>query len=132
MIGDHTPVTTLGVSDLQGARDFYEGTLGFAPGTEMMDQGITYQSGSGAFFVYMSGFAGTNKSTAMMFEVPGDAFDAEIATLREKGVTFQTFDLEGTQWNDGVATMGEGDGAFRSVWFADPDGNILNLGSRMS
>jgi catechol 2,3-dioxygenase-like lactoylglutathione lyase family enzyme len=132
MIGDHTPVTTLGVSDLQRARDFYEGTLGFAPGTEMMGQGITYESGSGAFFVYLSGFAGTNKATAMMFEIPGDAFDAEIATLREKGVTFQTFDLEGTEWDDGVASMGEGDSVFRSVWFADPDGNILNLGSGLS
>lgn len=129
MIGDHNPVTTLGVSDLQRARDFYEGVLGFAPGTEMMDQGITYQSGSGAFFVYTSEFAGTNKATAMMFEVPRDAFDTEIAALREGGVTFQTFEAEGMEWNDGVATMGEGDGAFRSVWFQDPDGNILNLGT---
>jgi catechol 2,3-dioxygenase-like lactoylglutathione lyase family enzyme len=129
MIGDHSPVATLGVKDVARAREFYEGTLGFPPGTEMMDQGITYQSGSGAFFVYQSEFAGTNKATAMMFEIPGDAFDPEIARLREKGVTFQTFDLEGTQWDDGVATMG--DGAFKSVWFEDPDGNILNIGSGM-
>lgn len=132
MIGDHTPVTTLGVSDLQRARDFYEGTLGLAPGTEMMDQGITYQSGSGSFFIYQSEFAGTNKATAMMFEVPGEKFDAEIAALREKGVTFQTFDLDGMEWDDGVATVGEGDNVFRSVWFTDPDGNILNVGSGMS
>ena len=129
MIGEHSPVTTLGVSDLQRARDFYEGTLGFAPGTEMMDLGITYQSGSGAFFVYTSEVAGTNKATAMMFEIPGDAFDAEIATLRERGVTFQTFEAEGMEWVDGVATAG--DGAFKSVWFEDPDGNILNIGSGM-
>lgn len=131
MIGDHTPVTTLGVSDLQRARDFYEGTLGFASGTEMMDQGITYQSGSGTFFIHQSEFAGSNKATAMMFEIPGDTFDAEISALREKGVSFQTFDLPGTEWNDGVASMGDGDATFRSVWFADPDGNILNVGSGM-
>ena len=46
MIGDPNPVTTLGVKDLARAREFYEGTLGFHPGTEMMDQGVTYQSGS--------------------------------------------------------------------------------------
>ncbi len=72
----------------------------------MMDQGITYQSGSGAFFVYTSEFAGTNKATAMMFELPGDAFDAAVADLRSKGVTFQTFDAEGMEWDDGVASMG--------------------------
>lgn len=130
MIGGHTPVTTLGVSDLQRARDFYEGVLGFDPGTEMMDAGITYQSGSGAFFVYTSEFAGTNKATAMMFELPGNAFDTAVADLRSKGVTFQTFDAEGMEWNDGVASAG--DGAFKSVWFTDPDGNILNLGSGMA
>ncbi len=32
MIGDHTPVTTLGVSDLARAREFYEGILGSTPG----------------------------------------------------------------------------------------------------
>lgn len=132
MIGDHTPVPTLGVSDLQRARDFYEGTLGFAPGTEMMGQGVTYQSGSGTFFIYTSEFAGTNKATAMMFEVPGDAFDTTVTELREKGVEFQTFDAEGMQWDDGVATAGDGDVEFKSVWFSDPDGNILNLGSGMS
>ncbi|KGN34720.1 glyoxalase [Knoellia sinensis KCTC 19936] len=129
MIGERTPVTCLGVSDLQRARDFYEGTLGFSPGTDMLDQGITYQSGSGTFFVYQSEFAGTNKATAMMFEVPGDAFDAEISALRDKGVEFQTWEAEGTDWTDGVASMA--DGAFKSVWFADPDGNIINVGSQL-
>ncbi|KRE43470.1 VOC family protein [Knoellia sp. Soil729] len=129
MISDHTPVTTLGVSDLQRARDFYEGTLGFAPGTEMMDQGITYRSGSGSFFVYLSEFAGSNKATAMMFELPDDAFDGTVDRLRSKGVTFTTFEAEGMEFTDGVASMG--DGAFRSVWFEDPDGNILNLGTPM-
>ena len=131
MIGDHSPVPTLGVSNLTKAREFYEGTLGFAPGTEMMEQGVTYQSGSGAFFIYTSEFAGTNKATAMMFELPGDAFDAAVADLRSKGVTFQTFDAPGTEWDDGVASMGDGDSVFKSVWFEDPDGNILNLGSGM-
>ena len=27
------------------------------------------------------------------------------------------------EWQDGVATAG----SMRAVWFADPDGNILNL-----
>jgi hypothetical protein len=73
--------------------------------------------------VYRSAYAGTNKATAASFQVPADAFDAEVASLRDKGVSFQTFELEGITWDDGVATMA---GA-RSVWFEDPDGNILNV-----
>jgi hypothetical protein len=61
----------------------------------------------------------------MSFSVPAAAFDAEVANLRTKGVTFQTFDAEGLAWDDGVATIGD----MKAVWFEDPDGNILNLDS---
>ncbi|KGN41414.1 VOC family protein [Knoellia aerolata] len=128
MIGDHTPVPTLGVRDIGSAREFYEGTLGLTPGRDMPG-GVEYRAGSGGIFVYESEFAGTNKATAMMFELPEDAFDTQVADLRAKGVAFQTYDLPETQWDDGVATMM--DGGFRSVWFEDPDGNIFNLGTGM-
>jgi catechol 2,3-dioxygenase-like lactoylglutathione lyase family enzyme len=60
----------------------------------------------------------------MTFDVPPADFDAEVERLRAKGVTFQTFDLEGVEWNDGIAAMGE---TVKAVWFTDPDGNILNV-----
>ena len=130
MIGDHTPVPTLGVTDLAAAREFYEGTLGFAAGREMPG-GVAYTAGTGGFFVYESEFAGTNKATSMMIELPDDAFDTTIADLRSKGVSFETYDMPQTQWDDGVASMSMGEDSFRSVWFRDPDGNILNLGTGM-
>ena len=125
MLGDHDSMTTLAVKDLDTARGFYEGTLGFSPKMEN-EEGIVYAAGRGAFFVYRSTFAGTNQATAMSFQVAGDAFDAEVAALRDKGITFSTFDAPGITWSDGVATMGD-DGAYRSAWFNDPDGNILNV-----
>ena len=76
------------------------------------------------FLVYPSAYAGTNKATAMSFQVPADKFDDEVAALRERDITFQTFDAEGITWDDGVASAGD---VFRSVWFEDPDGNILNV-----
>lgn len=123
MLGDHDTIPTLGVKDLEAARTFYEGLLGF---TSRLDapEGVLYTSGSGVFLVYESSFAGTNKATAMSFQVPADSFDAEVGDLRAKGISFQTFDAEGLTWDDGVASMGEG---FRSVWFSDPDGNILSV-----
>lgn len=121
MLSDHTPVPALATSDLARARSFYEGVLGFT-GEEQMDS-ISYPSGDSALFVYTSGFAGTNKATALTFDVDAEAFDEEVERLRAAGVAFDTFDLAEFEWVDGVAT-GE---AMRAVWFRDPDGNILNV-----
>lgn len=122
MLADFVPVPTLAVSDLPRAREFYEGVLGFEAQGDVPD-GVMYRAGTSGFLVYPSAYAGTNKATAVSFQVPDDAFDAEIADLRGKGVTFQTFEIEGITWDDGVATWG----GTRSVWFTDPDGNILNV-----
>lgn len=122
MLADYVPIPTLAVTDLQRAREFYEGVLGFAPRGDGAD-GLIYEAGGGAFLVYPSAYAGTNKATAASFQVPVEAFDGEVAALRAKGVTFQTFEMEGLTWDDGVASWGEA----RAVWFTDPDGNILNV-----
>jgi catechol 2,3-dioxygenase-like lactoylglutathione lyase family enzyme len=125
MLSNHDPVATLAVKDMEVARGFYEGVLGFTPGGEV-PEGVLYTAGSGSFLVYPSSFAGSNKATALSFQVPRDAFDAEVSALRGKDVTFQTFEAEGLTWDDGVASFGD---QYRAVWFADPDGNILNIDS---
>ena len=123
MLSDHTPVATLPTADLSKARSFYEDTLGLKPERDGMD-GVAYTCGDGTVFVYESEYAGTNKATAVSFDVPMSAFDDEVGALRDKGVSFMTFEAEGLEWNDGVASMGED---MKSVWFTDPDGNILNI-----
>ena len=125
MLSEHTPTTTLATTDPGRSRDFYQGVLGFEP-KEEAGGGVFYQAGNGAFFVYESSFTGTNKATSMSFELSPDEFDREIDALRQAGVTFDTFEMEGIEWNDDVATFDE----MRSVWFRDPDGNILNVESR--
>jgi catechol 2,3-dioxygenase-like lactoylglutathione lyase family enzyme len=127
MLSDFDPMPTLPVSDLQRARDFYEGVLGYSADGDVAD-GVIYRSGSGAFLVYPSAFAGTNKGTAMSLQVAAGSFDAEIENLRQKGVTFQTFEMEGITWDNGVASGVPGaPDDFRGVWFEDPDGNILSV-----
>ena len=123
MLGDHDTIATLAVKDLQVARDFYERVLGFTARDDV-PEGVLYASGSGAFLVYPSSYAGTNKATAMSFQVPQGGFDAEIEALRDHGVEFQTFDAPGISWDNGVASFGDD---FRGAWFEDPDGNILNV-----
>ena len=78
--------------------------------------GVPYTCGSGTVFVYESVYAGTNKATAVNFNVPLSAFDDEVGALRDKGITFLTFEaLEGMEWNEGVASMG---GAMKAIWEA--------------
>ena len=122
MLSDYPAVPTLAVSDLQRARQFYEGVLGLMPQGEQTE-GVMYGVKSGEILVYPSSYAGTNKATAVSFQVPDDAFDVEVDALRSHGVTFQTFELDQITWDGDIAVF-EG---MRAVWFADPDGNIINL-----
>jgi catechol 2,3-dioxygenase-like lactoylglutathione lyase family enzyme len=122
MLGDKDAAATIAVSDLQRARDFYENTLGLTP-VEEPPGGILYKSGKTVLLVYPSEYAGTNRATAATWAV-GDDFDALVADLPAKGVTFERYD-------DLPDTTREGDvhmaADFKAVWFKDPDGNILNL-----
>jgi catechol 2,3-dioxygenase-like lactoylglutathione lyase family enzyme len=123
MLSDHTAIPVIAVTDMERARAFYEGTLGFTSGVDVPD-GVHYRTSNGGFLVYPSAYAGTNKATAISFQLSGDAFDAEVAALRAAGVELQTFDLPGdATWTDGVLS----DGGMKAAWFADPDGNVLNV-----
>jgi catechol 2,3-dioxygenase-like lactoylglutathione lyase family enzyme len=129
MLGDKTVIPTLAVGDMERARDFYENTLGLKQvpgppdGAEM--GAVLYQSGGSAVLVYQSAYAGTNQATAAAWGV-GDDFDAIVDGLRSKGVTFERYDdLPDTTREGDVHVTGE----MKSVWFKDPDGNILNVGN---
>jgi catechol 2,3-dioxygenase-like lactoylglutathione lyase family enzyme len=125
MLSESTAFPVLAVTDMNRARGFYENTLGFRAIDEG-DGGIVYGYSGGGFFVYPSNFAGTNRATALTFQVPDAKFDAEVAGLREHGVRFQTFDAPDDQghWEGDVLV---GDDGTHAAWFTDPDGNILNI-----
>ena len=122
MLGDHNVAATLPVADLARSREFYEGTLGLKAEQDMAPGAVLYASGESRVLVYQSDFAGTNQGTAASWVAAG-GFDAEVAALREQGVTFERYDLPETTLDGDVHVMGD----MRSVWFKDPDGNILNL-----
>ncbi|MGB8022144.1 MAG: VOC family protein [Candidatus Nanopelagicales bacterium] len=124
MLSNYTPIATVPTADLDRARAFYEETLGLAGAVrELEGEGFLYTCGASGFLLYPSQFAGTNQATTMAFQVDDGGFDAEVARLRDAGVSFDTFEWEGVVWVDGVATMDGG----KAVWFRDPDGNIINL-----
>jgi catechol 2,3-dioxygenase-like lactoylglutathione lyase family enzyme len=122
MLGGKDAAATLAVSDLRVAREFYEKTLNLEAVQETPGA-VLYKSGNSVVLVYPSAYAGTNQATAASWAV-GDDFDAIVQDLKTKGVTFEHYDeLPDTTREGDVHMMGE----FKSVWFKDPDGNILNL-----
>ena len=120
MIGKSDATPMIAVKDLDRARKFYEETLGLSE-VEDFGEGFMLKSGETIFNVYRSEFAGTNKATALNFDVSD--IDAEVRELKGKGVTFEHYDMEGLT-RKGDFYEGEG---MKTAWFKDPDGNILSL-----
>jgi catechol 2,3-dioxygenase-like lactoylglutathione lyase family enzyme len=118
--------TTLPVSDLEGSRRFYEGVLGFAP-ADVSPGGVTYESGDGTtFLVFPSSGRAAGTHTQMGFTVPD--IEAEVRELKERGVTFETYDMAGFDAAASIASLP----GLRTAWFKDPDGNLLGLVQRMN
>ena len=120
MLGKADATPMIAVKDLDRARKFYEGTLGLKE-VDDFGEGFVLESGSTKFSVYRSEFAGTNKATALNFEV--DDVEGEVRELKDKGVSFEHYDMPGLEQR-GDLYVAEG---FKTAWFKDPDGNILSL-----
>ena len=121
MLGKADATPMIPVKDLDRARDFYEDKLGLKAKDEWGGEGVTLESGDTLINVYRSEFAGTNKATALTFDV--DDIDKEVGELKEKGIFFEHYDLPGLE-RRGDLHVAEG---FKTAWFKDPDGNILSL-----
>ena len=111
---------TVAVSDMAGAVEFYETTLGLSPlGDDGMADVRIYPCGEGSLLqVYRSDHAGTATATVASWSA-GD-FESVVDELRAKGVAFETSGGPATD-EEGIHTFGE----HRVVWFRDPDGNTL-------
>jgi catechol 2,3-dioxygenase-like lactoylglutathione lyase family enzyme len=122
MLGGTNAIATLAVKDLTRAREFYEGVLGLRVKDAQGAEAITFESGVSSVIVYRSDYAGTNKATAINWML-GDDIEKVVATLREKGVKFEHYDMPGLTKKGDTHVFG----AFKTAWFKDPDGNILAL-----
>ena len=120
MLGKSDATPMIAVKDLDRARKFYEDTLGLSE-VDDFGEGFILKSGDTKFSIYRSEYAGTNKATALTFDV--DDIDSEVRDLKDKGIMFEHYDLEGLQ-RDGDIYRGEN---MKTAWFKDPDGNILSL-----
>ena len=122
MLETKEAMATIAVRDLQAARAFYEGKLGFQPTPSREPSVAGYKCGASTVQVYVSQYAGTNRATTATWVV-GKDLDAIVRDLNGKGITFEHYDLPGTKREGDIHVSG----ATRVAWFKDPDGNILSL-----
>ncbi len=127
MLGDSRVMAAIPVADVERARGFYEGVLGlrFAGGPRA-DGSLEYACGSGTgLFTYPTHVnAGRSPATLAAWHV--DDIEATAKALRDKGVALEDYDLPELKTERGIATLPGG----RTLWFKDPDGNILNVFER--
>ncbi len=124
LLKDKPSSAIVAVRDIDRARDFYAETLGLEPEDGAGDDMLTLRTGDTKLIVYQSEFAGTNKANAVTWNA-GKDFDAIAEQLKEQGVRFEEYPDMGMEISGGVHRSGD----FKTVWFKDPDGNILNIGN---
>ncbi len=120
MNGAAMVVTTVPVSDLDRARDFYGGTLGL---TELWSNpaSIRFRCGDVSELSVFRRPGTQTVHTLGHFEVAD--IEATIRELEAKGVVFEDYDEGPLKTTGHIAQMGPARGA----WFHDPDGNTLGL-----
>jgi catechol 2,3-dioxygenase-like lactoylglutathione lyase family enzyme len=114
----------IAVSDMNRARDFYEGRLEFAAAGDDPDGGRTYECGEQTTLHVFPSPAGAGASGATVAGWTVDDLEQVVAELTASGVTFERYDDAQISTNEkGIAVFGDSKGA----WFKDPDGNVLAL-----
>jgi catechol 2,3-dioxygenase-like lactoylglutathione lyase family enzyme len=112
------------VSNMNRAKEFYEGKLGLLVGIDSGDN-LQYRCAEGSVFhVYLSP-EHAGKSTATLAGWGVNDVERVVDELASRGVTFERYD-EGPIITDekGIATF---EGGAKVAYFKDPDGNTHSI-----
>jgi len=128
-LGDYPVGAVLRADDLERAKKFYTEVLGLkeretsGSGGEVM----LLAGDNSMMLIYERPGMPAPQNTTLAFGVPSDKFDAIMADMRGRGVTFEEYDIPeiGLTTVNGVAEL-EGN---KAAWFKDPEGNIVNIAS---
>jgi catechol 2,3-dioxygenase-like lactoylglutathione lyase family enzyme len=113
--------TSIAVSDMPRAREFYEGKLGLVPVQAGADGSQVYASaGEASLHVYPSPIH-AGKSTATLATWYVDDVERVVDELGSSGVTFEHYP-EVTTDERGISPRA---GGGKVAWFKDPDGNTF-------
>src|SRR5919198_2218479 len=117
MLADYRLVTTVGVSDLDRAKQFFGEQLGL-PLLDETPFALRFGAGQGTQMSVRRGPPNVGQ-TVGHFEV--DDIEAAVRDLTSRGVAFQEYETPKTI--NFIAQIGPARGA----WFSDPDGNLFGV-----
>jgi catechol 2,3-dioxygenase-like lactoylglutathione lyase family enzyme len=118
-LSDYRVTAVVAVSDMEAAKEFYEGKLGLSGGTDEEDGGRTYQCGGGTEVHIYPSAANAGKSAATLVGWDVDDLEKVVDELTSKGVRFEQYEEPLKTDERGIARTESGGAA----WFRDPDGN---------
>jgi catechol 2,3-dioxygenase-like lactoylglutathione lyase family enzyme len=118
---------TVAVSEMERAKEFYEGKLGLTSGEDRADGGTTYPCGEGTEIHVYPSPDNAGKSGATLVAWQTDDMEGTVEELASKGVSFEQYDMDQLKTDErGIARLGDD----QVAWFKDPDGNVLAVGTR--
>ena len=117
MLSDALLVTTVAVTDLDRAKQFFEMQVGL-PILEEAPFAIRFGAGKGSQFSVRRGQPNVGQ-TVGHFEV--DDIESVVRDLTTRGVVFEEYETPKT--TNFIAQIGPAKGA----WFKDPDGNVFGV-----
>jgi catechol 2,3-dioxygenase-like lactoylglutathione lyase family enzyme len=121
MLDGATAHTTLPALDLDRAKAFYRDKVGATAGPES-PAGAFFELGQTSFSLYPTPNASRGGHTQMAIRVEDVA--GTVKELRDRGVTFEEYDMPGLKTVDGLADLG---GAGKGAWFKDTEDNTIGV-----
>lgn len=112
------------VLDLERAKTFYRDMLGLNELPSTMTGYAQFEAGAGTRLALYQRPPSQAEHTLACFEV--DVIEATMNEMRDKGITFEEYDMPGLKTDNGVATMDNE----KAAWFKDSEGNILGLSQK--
>jgi predicted enzyme related to lactoylglutathione lyase len=126
-LGDMMVAGVLRAENYDRAKKFYTEVLGLKAEEEAgpTRQGRFWAGEQTMVFIYERPGMPAPENTTLAFGVATDRFDAVLADLRTRGVTFESYDVPeiGLKTIDGIAKFGDRSAA----WFKDTEGNVVNV-----
>jgi|SRR5690606_1358802 len=123
MLTDASVYATIPARDFDRAKHFYKDTLGLQM-VEESPEGASFLCGDTQLYVYPT-FSEEIAGHTLASWVVAD-LEAEMADLRDRGITFEEYDLPGFKTEGGIVEAG----AERAAWFKDSEGNTLSINER--
>jgi catechol 2,3-dioxygenase-like lactoylglutathione lyase family enzyme len=125
MFQPRAAMAAMPAQDFERAKRFYADVLGLTP-VEDTEQGARYRVGETEFLLFPSVGKASGDHTQLGLDV--DDLEASVKTLRDRGVTFEEYEMPGFKTVGGIF---EAEG-MKGAWFKDSEGNLLALAESQS